>query len=174
MQLRRVAKRAIPKRRSERTAGGRPKDGTAQKHVQSHIDVSRSSIWLRGRHHKADLPPVGGRGQRFAGHQFDGRPILTKEACCIVIIACLHSNTAGLPAGAVRYLKVKIEADCFQIFSARLIVAAHLVSPPFCVAHFRFLIWIFVRRDCGALERATIRAGRVGQLARVFLVRAQS
>jgi hypothetical protein len=40
-------------------------------------------------------------------------------------------NAAGFSAGAVRYLKVKIEADCIRIFLDRLIIAAHLVSPRF-------------------------------------------
>jgi hypothetical protein len=41
----------------------------------------------------------------------------------------LHANTAGVSAGFVRYLKVKIEADCFGIFFDRLIISAHLMSP---------------------------------------------
>jgi hypothetical protein len=41
----------------------------------------------------------------------------------------LHSDAAGLSAGAVGYLKVKIEADGFRILFDRLIIAAHLVSP---------------------------------------------
>jgi hypothetical protein len=101
-----------------RTYGGQP-------------DALRSSTWLGGGHRKIDLPPVGGRGQRFASHQFDRRPILTKKACCVVVIVRFHSNAAGLSASAVRYLKVKIEADCFRIFFDRLIIAAHLVSPHF-------------------------------------------
>jgi hypothetical protein len=48
-----------------------------------------------------------------------------------VEIARLHSNTAGLSAGAVRYLKVKIEADSLRLLFDRLIIAAHLVSPHF-------------------------------------------
>jgi hypothetical protein len=87
-------------------------------------------MWLGGRYRKPDLPPVGGR-QRFASHQLDRRPVLSKNASCIVKIARFHSNAAGLSPGAVRYLKVKIEADCFQIFLDRLIIAAHLVSPHF-------------------------------------------
>jgi hypothetical protein len=66
-----------------------------------------------------------------------------------VEIVRLHSNAAGLSAGAVRYLKVEIEPDRFSW--DRLIIAAHLVSPPFCVAHSRFVILIFARRDYGAL-----------------------
>jgi len=52
-----------------------------------------------------------------------------EEALCIVEIVSLHSNAAGRSAGAVRYLKVKIEPDRF--FWDRLIIAAHLVSPRF-------------------------------------------
>ena len=52
-----------------------------------------------------------------------------EEAPCIVEIVRLHSNAAGLPAAAVRYLKVEIEPDRF--FWDRLIIAAHLVSPRF-------------------------------------------
>ena len=131
------------------TAGGGESFGS----LTGKTDVLRSSTWLGGGHRKIDLPPVGGRGQRFASHQFDRRPILTKEACCVVVIVCFHSNAVGLSARAVRYLKVKIEADCFRIFFDRSIIAAHW-CPPFCVAHFRFLIWIFVRRDYGTLELA--------------------
>jgi hypothetical protein len=46
-----------------------------------------------------------------------------------MVIARFHSNAAGLSTGAVRYLKVKIEADSFGVFRDRLIIAAHLVSP---------------------------------------------
>jgi len=42
-----------------------------------------------------------------------------------------HSNAASLSAGAVCYLKVKIEADCFKIFSDGLIISTHLASPRF-------------------------------------------
>jgi hypothetical protein len=82
-----------------------------------------------GRHRKPDLHPFGSRGQRFASHQFDRWPVLMEEAPCIVEIVRLHSNAASLSAGAVRYLKVKIEADCFQVFSDWL--STHLVSPRF-------------------------------------------
>ena len=89
----------------------------------------RRSMWLRGRHCDPDLRPFGSRGQRFASHQFDRWPVLMEEAPCIVEIVRLHSNAAGLSAGAVRYLKVEIEPDRF--FWDRLIIAAHLVSPRF-------------------------------------------
>ena len=72
-----------------------------------------------------------------------------EEAPRIVEIVRLHSNAAGLSAGAVRYLKVEVEPDRF--FLDRLNIAAHLVSPPFCVAHSRFVILILARRDYGAL-----------------------
>jgi hypothetical protein len=108
-------------------------------------------MW-RGGHRQPDLRPITSRRQRFAGHQFDRRPVLTEEARCVVEIARLHANTAGLSAGSIRYLKVKIEADCFRIFFDRLIISAHLVSPPFCVAHISFTILIFVGRDYGAVE----------------------
>jgi hypothetical protein len=124
---------------------------TEQKLPKSQINVLRWSIW-RGGHRQPDLRPVSSHRQRFASHQFDRWPVLTEEARCVVEIARLHANTAGLSAGSVRYLKVKIEADCFRIFFDRLIIAPHLVSPPFCVAHIRFMILIFVGRDCGALE----------------------
>jgi hypothetical protein len=113
-------------------------------------------MWLGGRHRKLDLRPVGSRGHRFASHRFDRWPVLTKEVRCVVVVVRLHSDAAGLSAGAVRYLKVKVEADSFRILVDRLIIAAHLVSPPFCVAHSRFIIWIFVRRDYGALESADV------------------
>ncbi|XIA68033.1 hypothetical protein ACFIOY_29430 [Bradyrhizobium sp. TZ2] len=71
-----------------------------------------------------------------------------EEAPCIVEIVRLHSNAAGLSAGAVRYLKVEIEPDRF--FWDRVIIAAHLVSPALRGAS-RFVILIFARRDYGAL-----------------------
>jgi hypothetical protein len=71
----------------------------------------RRSMWLRRRHCEPDFRPFGSRGQRFASHQFDRWPVLTEKALCIVEIVSLHSNAAGLPAGTVRNLKVKIEAD---------------------------------------------------------------
>jgi hypothetical protein len=86
-------------------------------------------MWLGGRQRKLDLRAVSGHGQRFASHQFDRWPVLTEEVRCVVVIVRLHSNAAGLSAGAVRYLKVKIEADGFRILFDRLITAAHLVSP---------------------------------------------
>src|ERR1700750_2913774 len=86
-------------------------------------------MWLPGRHRKLDLRPVGSRGQRFAGHQFDRWPVLTEEVRCVVVIVRLYSDAAGLSAGAVRDLKVKIEANGFRILFDRLIIAAHLVSP---------------------------------------------
>jgi hypothetical protein len=48
---------------------------------------------------------------------------------CVVVIVGLHSISAGLSAGAVRYLEVKIEADGFRIFFDRLIIATHLGPP---------------------------------------------
>ena len=84
-------------------------------------------MWLGERDRKFDLLPV--RGQAFASHQLDRRPILSKEASRIVVIVRLHSNAAGFSAGAVRYLKVKVEADRLRISSDRWIIAAHLVSP---------------------------------------------
>src|SRR5882757_3237183 len=91
--------------------------------------ISRWSMWLAGRHRKLDLRPVSSRGQRFASHQFDRWPVLAEEVRCVVVIVRLHSNAASLSAGAVRYLKVKIEADGFRILFDRLIIAAHLMSP---------------------------------------------
>ena len=52
-----------------------------------------------------------------------------EEAPCVVEIVRLHSNAASLSAGAIRYLKVKIEPD--RVLLDRLIIAAHLVSPRF-------------------------------------------
>jgi hypothetical protein len=43
-----------------------------------------------------------------------------------VVIVRLHSNAARLSAGAVRYLKVKIEADGFRILFDHSVIAAHL------------------------------------------------
>ena len=88
-------------------------------------------MWLRGRHCDPDLRPFGSRGHRFAGHQFDRWPVLMEQALCIVEIVRLHSNAAGLSAGTVRNLKVKIEADSLRVFFDRLIILAHLVSPRF-------------------------------------------
>jgi hypothetical protein len=100
------------------------------------------------RHQEFNFCSVNGHGQRFASHQFDSWPVLTEEVRCVVVIVRFHSNAAGLSAGAVRYLKMKIEADGIRILFDRLTVAAHLVSPV-CVEHFRFMIWIFVRPDYG-------------------------
>jgi hypothetical protein len=111
-------------------------------------------MWLDGRNREVDLSPVGSQRQRFASHQFDRRPVLVKNVCCVMVIVRFDTNAAGLPSGTVRYLKVKIEADCFGILFDRLIIAAHLVSPRFALRHFNFLIRIFVRHDYGALERA--------------------
>jgi hypothetical protein len=86
---------------------------------------------LRRGHCEPDFRPFGSRGQRFASHQFDRWPVLIEKALCVVEIVSLHSNAAGLPAGAVRNLKVKIEADSFRVFFGRLIIVAHLVSPRF-------------------------------------------
>jgi len=52
-----------------------------------------------------------------------------EEAPCVVEIVRLHSNAASLSAGAIRYLKVKIEPD--RVLVDRLIIAARLVSPRF-------------------------------------------
>ena len=111
-----------------------------------------------GRQHKPDLRSFCSRGQRLAGHQFDRWPVLMEEAPCIVEIVRLHSNAAGLSAGAVRYLKVEIEPDRF--FWDRLIIAAHLLSPRLGVAHSRFVILIFARRDYGALGALKRRPSR--------------
>jgi hypothetical protein len=89
------------------------------------------SMRLGGRDRKVDLLPVPGRDQRFACHRFDCWPVLPEEVRRIVVIVRLHLNAAGFPAGAVRYLEVKIEADGLRIFSDRLMITAHLVSPRF-------------------------------------------
>ncbi len=131
-------------------------DGIGQAAVQARRftparEIRNSGCARLGRRHgDRDLRSVSGHGQRFASHQFDCWPVLAEKVRCVVEIASLHSNTAGLSAGAVRYLKVKIEADCLRLLIDRLIIAAHLVSPPFCVAHFTLTIWIFVGPDCGA------------------------
>ena len=52
-----------------------------------------------------------------------------EETPCVVKIVRLHLNAASLSAGAIRYLKVKIEPD--RVLLDRLIIAAHLVSPRF-------------------------------------------
>ena len=113
-----------------------------------------------GRHHEPDLRSFGSRGQQLAGHQFDRWPVLIEEAPCIMEIVRLHSNAASLSAGAVRNLKVKIEAD--RVLLDRLIIAAHLVSPPVCVGHSKFAILIFTRRDYGGLGalKRRLRAAR--------------
>ena len=81
------------------------------------------------RHREPDLRSFGSRGQRLASHQFDRWPALLEDAPCIVEIWRLHSNAAGLSAGAGRYLKMEIEPD--RVLLDRLIIAAHLVSPRF-------------------------------------------
>ena len=82
-----------------------------------------------GSDRKIDLLPVRGRDQRPASHQLNRRPVLTEEVRCVVEIMRLHENAAGFSAVAVRYLKVKIEADGLRIFSDRQIIAMHLVPP---------------------------------------------
>jgi hypothetical protein len=104
---------------------------------------------LGRRHGERDLNSVSGHGQRFASHQFDCWPVLVEKVRCVVEIARLHSKL-GFSAGAVRYLKVKIEADGFRLLFDRLIIATHVVSPPFCVAHCTLMTWIFVGPDYGA------------------------
>ena len=125
--------------------------------------ADRSGI-LRGGQHKPDLRSFCSRGQRLAGHQFDRWPVLLEKAPCIVEIVGLDSNAASLSAGAVRDLKVKIEPD--RVVLDRLIIAAHLASPPFCVVHSNFAILIFTRRDyggLGALKRRLSAAGTGGR-----------
>jgi hypothetical protein len=141
-------------------------DRWGQKNAKLQIDVVRRSICnarspLRHarpgrRDGEPDLRPVRGYGERLPSHQFDCWPVLTEEVRCVVEIVRLHSNTAGLSAGSDPYLKVKIEADGFRVFLDRLIIQTHLVSPPVCVVHFKFRIWIFVGRDYGARESATV------------------
>jgi hypothetical protein len=106
-------------------------------------------VRLSRRHCERDLRFVSGHDQRFASHQFDCWPVLAEKVRCVVEIARLHLNAAGLSAGAVRYFKVKIEAYRLRVLLDRLIVAAHLVSPPFCVAHLSLTIRIFVGLDYG-------------------------
>ena len=91
--------------------------------------ASKRKSWARERHGEHDLSSVSGHGQRFASHQFDCWPVLAENVRCVGEIARLHSNTAGLSAGTVRYLKVKIETDCLRLLFDRLAIAAHLVSP---------------------------------------------
>ena len=88
-------------------------------------------VRLSRRHCERDLRSVSGHGQRFASHQFDCWPVLAEKVRCVVEIARLHLHAAGLSAGAVRYLKVKIEAYRLRVLLDRLIIAAHLVSPHF-------------------------------------------
>jgi hypothetical protein len=122
-----------------------------------------------GRHREPELHPFGNRGQRFASHQFDRWPVLIEEAPCIVEIVRPHSNAASLSAGAVRYLKVKIEADCFQIFSDWLIISTHLVSPHFARVHSKFAILIFTWRDYGALGALKRRSPPAAGKSRYWL-----
>jgi hypothetical protein len=88
--------------------------------------------------------------QTFPSHRLDDGPILPEEISGVVIIGCIYLNAAGLPAVPVRNLKMKNEADRLLVFL--LVIAAHSVSPLFCVelGHIRFANWPFVRRECGA------------------------
>src|SRR5256885_8138284 len=101
-------------------------------------DALRSSTWLGGRHREVDLSPVGSHQQWFASDQFDCLPVLAKSERCVMVIVRFHTNAAGLSSGTVRNLKVKNEAACFGILFDRLIIAAHLVSPPFALSTLRF------------------------------------
>ena len=100
--------------------------------------ASKRKSLARERHGEHDLSSVSGHGQKFASHQFDCWPVLAENVRCVVEIARLHSNTAGLSAGTVRYLKVKIETDCLQLLFDRLAIAAHLVSPHFASRTLRY------------------------------------
>jgi hypothetical protein len=140
-------------------------DRWGQKSAKLQIDVVRRSICndrsllkcrSGKRHCKFDLRSFSGHGQRVASHQFDRWPVLTEKDRCVVEIARLHANTAGFSASVARYLKMKIEADGFRVFLDRLIIQTHLVSPPFCVVHFKFRIRIFVGRDYGARESVNV------------------
>ena len=141
--------------------------------VMANTPKPNFSSWDHGdwhRHGERDLRSVSGHGQRFASHQFDCWPVLAEKVRCVVEIARLHLNAAGLSAGAVRDLKVKIEAYRLRVLLDRLIIAAHLVSPPFCVAHLSLTIRIFVGLDYGApcqkLRRPEqLVSDRAGQLA---------
>lgn len=86
-------------------------------------------IWHGQR--QPDLRPVSRQSRGFAGHQLDGWPVLAEVASCFVEIVSLHSDAAGLPAAAGRYLKVEVKIDSFGVFRDRAIIVAHLVSPHF-------------------------------------------
>jgi len=121
-------------------------------------------MWLGGRHRKPDLRPVGRDGQRFASHRFDRWPVLPEDIRGVVEVWRLYLNAASFSTGARSNLKVKIETHGFRLFLGRLIVAAHLLFPPIRVGHSRFLIWIFVGHDCGAIKLAKIAVSNAGRL----------
>jgi hypothetical protein len=69
--------------------------------------------------------------QGRTGCQFNGRPVLSKKIIRVMIVRRIYSNAAGFPAGSVRDLKIENEGYWFLGFI--LVIAAHSVSPLFCV-----------------------------------------
>jgi hypothetical protein len=67
--------------------------------------------------------------QGCASHQFEPRPIFTKEICCVLMTGRQHSNAAAFSAAAVRYLKIKSVFACFPMLVCPKPIAAHAVSP---------------------------------------------
>jgi hypothetical protein len=67
--------------------------------------------------------------QGCASHQFEPRPIFTKEICCVLMTGRQHSNAAAFSAAAVRYLKIKSIFACFPMLVCPKPIAAHAVSP---------------------------------------------
>src|SRR5579863_6203503 len=100
-----------------------------------------------------DAVPRSG-SQTFARHRLDHRPVLPEEPGRIVDIRGLHLDAASPSSPTARNLEIESIAGGFPVVPNRLIIAAHSVSPLYCVdlAQFRLANWPFVRRDCGALE----------------------
>jgi hypothetical protein len=115
-------------------------------------------LWRR----KLDFRAILRVDQGCAGCQFNRRPVLLEEISGVVVVERIYSNAACLPAVPVRNLKMKNEANRFLVFL--VVIAAHSVSPLFCVelGQFRFANLPFVRRDYGAgaavgLDRARLQ-----------------
>jgi hypothetical protein len=85
----------------------------------------------------------------------DRRPVLPEECCSVVDVGRLHFDATSLSRALVRYLKMERVGYRPRVLVDRLAFAAHLVSP-LCVelGHFKFPIWLFLRRVGGEVGPA--------------------
>jgi hypothetical protein len=97
--------------------------------------------------------------QAISSDGFDHRPVLPEKCRGVVNVGRLHLDTASLSSTVVRHLKMEPEGDRLPDFVCRPAFAAHFGVPPRCVelAHFKFTIWLFVRRVGGEVRPAPER-----------------